>query len=111
VASGGFRALGVTGTDRLKMAPEAPVFAELGYRNFEPKGWFGFFLPAGTPPAVVRKLADDIGRAVRLPDISARIEDLGQTPVGGTPEQFAAVIRNDGPLYAKLIKDLNIKLD
>ncbi len=111
VASGGFRVLAVTGTDRLKMAPDAPVFSELGYKNFDPKGWFGFFLPAGAPPEVLKKLSDDIGRAVRSPEISARINDLGQVPVGSTPEAFAEVIRTDGPLYARLIKDLNIKLE
>lgn len=111
IKSGGFKALAVTGTERLKMAPDAPVFSELGYKNFDPKGWFGFFVPVGTPAAVVKKLADDIGRAVRSPEITARIDDLGQVPVGGTPEAFAEVIRRDGPLYARLIKDLNIKLD
>lgn len=111
VGAGKVRALGVTGTERLKMAPDAPVFGDLGMKGFEPKGWFGFFLPAATPPAIVAKLSADIQKAVRLPDITARIEDLGQTPVGSTPEAFAAVIKNDGPLYAKLIKDLNIRLD
>lgn len=111
VAGGGFRVLAVTGTERLKIVPDAPLLSELGYRNFEPKGWFGFFLPAGTPDPVVRKLSDEIGRAVRTPDIAKRIDDLGLTAVGGTPEQFAQVIRTDGPLYARLIKDLNIKAD
>jgi len=111
VGAGKVRALGVTGTDRLKMAPDAPTFTELGMKGFEPKGWFGFFLPATTPPAIVAKLSADIQKAVKLPDITARIEDLGQTPVGSTPEAFAQVIKTDGPLYAKLIKDLNIKLE
>ncbi|MFO1327957.1 MAG: tripartite tricarboxylate transporter substrate binding protein [Rubrivivax sp.] len=111
VAGGGFRVLAVTGTERLKLVPDAPVLSELGYRNFEPKGWFGYFVPAGTPAAVVKKLAEDIGRAVRTPEVMARIEDLGLTPVGGTPEQFAQVIRTDGPLYARLIKELKITQD
>lgn len=111
VKGGGFRVLAVTGTERLKIVPEAPLLSELGYRNFEPKGWFGFFLPAGTPEAIVRRLSDEIGRAVRTPEITARIDDLGLTPVGGSPEQFAQVIRTDGPLYARLIKELNIKAD
>ena len=111
LAGGGFRVLAVTGTERLKLVPDAPALAELGYKNFEPKGWFGFFLPAGTPEAVLRKTAEGIGRAVRTPEITARIDDLGLTPVGGTPEQFAQVIRTDGPLYARLIKDLKITLD
>ena len=111
IGAGKVRALGVTGTERLKMAPDAPVFSELGIKGFEPKGWFGFFLPAATPPAIVAKLSADIQKAIKLPDITARIEDLGQTPVGSTPEAFAATIKADGPVYAKLIKDLNIKLE
>ncbi len=111
VTSGKVRALAVTGTERLKMAPDAPVLNDLGMKGFEPKGWFGFLLPAATPPAIVAKLSADIQKAVKLPDVSARIEDLGLTPVGGTPEAFAAVIKTDGALYAKLIKDLNIRLD
>ncbi len=111
ITSGKVRALAVTGTERLKMAPDAPVFNDLGMKGFEPKGWFGFFLPAATPPAIVAKLSADIHKAVKLPDVNARIEDLGQVPVGSTPEAFAAIIKHDGPVYAKLIKDLNIKLE
>lgn len=111
ISSGGFRVLAVTGTERLKIVPDAPTFAELGYRNFEPKGWFGFFVPAGTPAPVVAKLSADIRKATRSPDVVKRIEDLGQTPGGSTPEQFAAVMQNDGPLYAKMIRELNIRVD
>lgn len=111
VQSGAFKVLAVTGTERLKMAPEAPVLSEVGYQHFDPKGWFGFFVPAGTPAPVVAKLSAEIARITRLPEVSKRIDDLGQVPVGSTPEAFAEVIRKDGPLYAKLIKDLNIKLD
>ncbi|MBP6899181.1 MAG: tripartite tricarboxylate transporter substrate binding protein [Burkholderiaceae bacterium] len=111
VAAGAFKVLAVTGTERMKMAPDAPVFSELGYKNLDPKGWFGFFVPAGTPTPIVQKLATEIARITRLPEISKRIDDLGQVPVGSTPEAFAEVIKKDGPLYAKLIKDFNIKLD
>lgn len=111
VSSGGFRVLAVTGTERLKILPDTPTFAELGYRNFEPKGWFGYFVPAGTPAPVVAKLSADIRKAARSPDVVKRIEDLGQTPVGSTPEELAAVMQTDGPLYARMIRDLNIRVD
>lgn len=111
VKAGSFKVLGVTGTERMKMAPEAPLMSELGYKNFDPKGWFGFFLPAGTPAPIVKKLSTEIARIVRLPEVSQRIDELGQTPVGSSADEFAAVIRHDGPLYARLIKDLNIRLD
>ena len=111
IKSGAVKALAVTGTDRLKMAPDAPTFAELGYKHFEPKGWFGFFVPAGTPATVVAKLSADLQKAIKLPDVTARIEDLGQVPVASSPDAFAGVIKTDGPAYAKLIRDLNIRLE
>jgi len=109
--SGAFKVLAVTGTDRNKLAPEAPVLGTLGYRNFDLKGWFGFFLPAATPSAIVRKLSAEVQRIVRLPDVAKRIEDLGLTPVGSTADAFSGVINREGPLYAKLIRDLKIRLD
>ena len=111
VASGGFRVLAVTGTERLKLVPDAPTMAEAGFKGFEPRGWFGFFLPAGTPTPVVAKTAAALQKAIKSPDVLTRIEDLGLQAVGGTPEQFAAVLKSDGAFYAKLIKDLNVKLD
>jgi tripartite-type tricarboxylate transporter receptor subunit TctC len=109
--SGSIKAFAVTGTERLKLIPDVPTFAELGYKNFEPRGWFGYFLPAGTPAPVVAKLAAELARIIHLPEVTARIDELGLQPAGNTPEQFAAIVRGDGAVYAKLIKDLNIKLD
>jgi len=109
--AGSIKALAATGTERLKMLPDVPTFAELGLKNFEPRGWFGYFLPAGTPPAVVAKLGAELARIIRSPEVSAKIEELGLLPSGNTPEQFAAIVKGDGAIYAKLIKDLNIKLD
>ena len=87
------------------------TFSELGYKNFEPRGWFAYFLPAGTPAPVVSKLAGELARIIHLPDVSARIEELGLLPVGNTPEQFAAIVRNESVLYAKLVKDLQIRIE
>lgn len=109
--AGSIKALAATGTERLKMLPDVPTFAELGLKNFEPRGWFGYFLPAGTPPAVVNKLGAELARIIRSPEVSAKIDELGLLPSGNTPEQFAAIVKGDGAIYAKLIKDLNIKLD
>lgn len=111
ILGGKVKALAVTGTERLDMAPKAPTFTELHMPGFEPKGWFGFFVPAGTPGAVVNKLSADLQKVTKMADVAKRIDDLGQDPVGSTPEQFAALIKKDGPLYAKLIKDLHIRMD
>jgi tripartite-type tricarboxylate transporter receptor subunit TctC len=105
------RPLAVTGTRRMRGLPEVPTFAELGYHSFDPYGWFGALLPAGTPPAVVQKLSEEINRILRLPDVTAKIEALGLEVGGGKPEEFQKLLRNDAAIYAKIIKDANIRLN
>jgi len=111
IVSGKLKVLASTGTERQDLAPKAPTFHELNMPGFEPRGWFGFFLPAGTPAAVVAKLSGELQRITKQPDVVKRIDDLGLDPVGSTPEAFGAVVKKDGALYAKLIKDLNIRVD
>jgi tripartite-type tricarboxylate transporter receptor subunit TctC len=104
------RPLAVTGTSRMPGLPDVPSFVELGYQSYEPYGWFGVFLPAGVPPAVTHKLGDEVERILRLPDVTARIESLGLQVGGGKPEEFQKVVRSELALYAKIIKDANIRL-
>jgi tripartite-type tricarboxylate transporter receptor subunit TctC len=104
------RPLAVTGTARMPGLPDVPSFVELGYHSYDPYGWFGVFLPAGTPAAVVSKLSDEINRILRLPDVTARIEGLGLQVGGGKPDEFAKIVQRDAGLYAKIIKEANIKL-
>lgn len=107
---GNIRPLAVTGTGRIPGMPDVPSFVELGFHSYDPYGWFGVFLPAGTPPAVVAKLSAEVERILKLPDVTARIEGLGLQVGGGTPEQFGDVVRHDAKLYAKIVKDANVKL-
>jgi len=100
----------VTGTQRMPALPDVPTFAELGYHSFDPYGWFGVFLPAATPAPVVQKLSDEINRIVHLPEVSAKIEALGLQVAGGKPEEFQKVVRSDAAVYAKIIKDANIRV-
>jgi tripartite-type tricarboxylate transporter receptor subunit TctC len=104
------RPLAVTGTQRMRGLPDVPTFVELGYHSFDPYGWFGVFLPAATPPAVVQKFSDEVNRILRLPDVTAKIEALGLEVGGGKPEEFQKVVRGDAAIYAKIIKDANIRL-
>lgn len=105
------RPLAVTGTARMPGLPDVPSFQELGYHSFDPYGWFGLLLPAGTPPAIVNKLSEEVNRILRLPDVTARIEALGLQVGGGKPDEFAAELRKDAGIYARIIKDANIKLN
>lgn len=104
------RPLAVTGTARIPGMPDVPTFAELGYHSFEPYGWFGVFLPAGTPAPIVQKLATDVERVLKLPDVTARIEGLGLQVGGGRPEVFAETVRQEMALYARIIREGNVKM-
>jgi tripartite-type tricarboxylate transporter receptor subunit TctC len=104
------RPLAVTGTQRMPGLPDVPTFQELGYHSFDPYGWFGLFVPAATPAPVVQKLADEVNRILRLPDVTARIEGLGLQVGGGRPEEFQKLLRADAAVYARIIKEGNIRL-
>lgn len=105
------RPLAVTGTQRMHGLPDVPTFAELGYHSFDPYGWFGLFLPAGAPAPVVQKLSDEVNRILRLPDVTAKIEALGLQVAGGKPEEVQKIVRSDAGIYAKIIKDANIRVN
>jgi tripartite-type tricarboxylate transporter receptor subunit TctC len=109
--SGKVKVLAMTGVQRASGFPSVPTFAELGYAGFEPVGFFQVLAPAGTPKDIVRKLSDGIARAIRTDDLRARILDMAQEPVGGTPEQLAQAIRSDGEVFAKAIRSANIKVE
>jgi len=104
------RPLAVTGTQRMPGLPDVPTFAELGYHSFDPYGWFGVFVPAATPAPVVQKLSDEINRILRLPEVSGKIEALGLQVGGGKPEEFQKIVRGDAAIYARIIKEANIRL-
>ena len=104
------RPLAVTGTQRMPGLPDVPTFQELGYHSFDPYGWFGLFLPAATPSPIVHKLSDEVNRILKLPDVTARIEALGLQVGGGKPEEFQKTLRTDAAIYAKIIKEGNVRL-
>lgn len=104
------RPLAVTGTQRMHGLPDVPTFKELGYHSFDPYGWFGVFVPAATPQPVVQKLSEEINKILRMPDVTAKIEALGLQVAGGKPDEVQKVLHTDAAIYAKIIKEANIKL-
>ena len=111
VKSGKLRALAVTGAKRSPSAPEMPTMAEAGVPGYESVGWFGLMAPAGTPRDVVLLLNREINRILQLPDVKARLLELGAEPASTTPEQFLEFIRNDNAKWAKLIKERGIVVE
>lgn len=111
VREGKLRALAVTSLKRSSAAPELPTISESGYPSFEVIGWNGLLAPAKTPAAIIRTLQIETVKALTLPDLRAKLADLGLEGIGNSPDEFAAVIKSEIPKWAKLIKDAGIKPD
>ena len=111
VREGKLRALAVTSLRRSSVTAELPTIAESGYPGFEVTGWYGLLAPARTPSAIIRKLHLETVKALALPDLRAKLADLGLEGIGNSPDEFAAVIKSVIPKWAKVIKESGIKPD
>ena len=107
VKSGKIRGIAVTSLKRSSALPELPTMDESGLKGFELLGWIGLLGPAGTPREIVDRLNSEINKML-AGDIRGRLTELGLDAVGGTPEQFAAFIRQDITKYAKIVKAARI---
>ena len=108
--AGKIRALAVSTAKRSAAAPELPTIAEAGVPGYETVAWFGFSAPARTPKEVLNRIAADTGRILRLPDVHARLSDLGAEPAGNTPEQFDAHLRAEMVKFARIIREARVEL-
>ncbi|MEO7729272.1 MAG: tripartite tricarboxylate transporter substrate binding protein [Burkholderiales bacterium] len=104
IKGGRLRAIGVTGSQRSALLPDVPTVAEAGVRGYEVTGWYGVFVPARTPPAIVNKLNREIVRVLKLPDVSERFTAEGADLVGNTPDEFAAFITSEIAKWSKVVK-------
>jgi len=109
--SGKARGLAVTSATRHPNWPELPTLAEAGVPDFEIRLFTGFLAPAGTPPAIVRRLQREVARVVKLPDIRKRLNEMAIDPSGNTPEEFRAIIARDIKKWTAVAKAANIKAD
>jgi tripartite-type tricarboxylate transporter receptor subunit TctC len=110
VKAGKIRALAVSPARRSPALPDVPTVAEAGVPGYDSGAWFGLVAPANTPKDLVDKLSRETARILKLPDVSARLADLGAESVGGTPEQFSAHIKAEIAKWAKVIRDANVEL-
>ncbi|MGH8613555.1 MAG: Bug family tripartite tricarboxylate transporter substrate binding protein [Gammaproteobacteria bacterium] len=112
VQTGKLRALAVAGEKRMRALSEIPTTAEAGAKGVEIEIWLGAFAPKGTPRELVTRLNAEIGRVLDLPDVRERIAPGGHGEVkGGTPEQFASLVRSENAKWARVVKASGIKAD
>jgi len=110
VRAGKMRPLAVTGSHRSSTAPDVPTLEEAGVPGYEAIGWFGTVAPSRTPAEIVNRLNREIAAALQVPEIRARALDAGTEPTTNTPQEFAALIREETVKWAKVIKTAGIKL-
>jgi tripartite-type tricarboxylate transporter receptor subunit TctC len=109
VQGGKLRALGVTTAKRVPQAPDVPTIAEAGVPGYDTSSWFAFFVPAKTPPEIIRKMHDDTVAVLAEPAIAAKLDQQGLIPVGSTPEALSAHFKAEMEKWAPVIKAAAIK--
>jgi len=108
--AGTLKLLAQSTAERSQSLPDVPTYQEGGIKIALDQ-WLGALVPAGTPPAIATRLNAEMNKALTVPAVRDVFVNSAQDPVGGTPEQFAKLVREDFDKYARLSKDLNIKVN
>lgn len=109
--TGKLRGLAVSTMRRSALAPEVPTLAESGVPGYDANAWFGLFVPAATPKEVIARLNAEVNKGLQTADMRERLRLLGATPGSGTPEQFAALFRDELAKWAKVVKSAGVRVD
>ena len=109
--TGKLRPLGVSSLKRSVALPEVPSIAESAVPGFESNEWNGALVPAGTPRGAIDRLHQAIAKSMAIPEVRERIIALGAEPVGNSPEEFGGFIKREFSAWAKIIKEVGIKVE
>ena len=111
-AKGGkLRLLGIMAEKRHAFLPEVATFPEQGYKELVMSNWIGLVAPAGTPRRTAEKLAGEVTRILKLPDVADRLSQQGFDPGGGTQDQFGKLVTSETARYAKVVTESGAKVD
>ncbi|MSQ70510.1 MAG: tripartite tricarboxylate transporter substrate binding protein [Betaproteobacteria bacterium] len=110
VRSGKLRSLGIASERRIASLPDVPAIAEV-LPGFVALAWFGVVAPPKTPLAIAAKLSAAIAEALRLPEVQKRMAELSAEPVGNTPAEMAAFMKQDAERWRAVIRSANVKVD
>ena len=109
--AGNIKALAVTSTKRVAIAPEIPTVAESGMKGFDFASWYGLWAPKGLPADLVTKIQTEVTKIVQRPDVKEQFALLGFEPIGSTPDYFAKYIKDEMAKYQEIVRDANIKAE
>jgi len=111
IQAGTLRALAVTTAKRFSLLPDLPSIAESGYPGFEALAWNGVLVAAGTPRPIVARLNTEMNAILKEPEMRQKMQGFGFDLVGGTPEEFGALISGETAQWAPVIKKVGLKVD
>jgi tripartite-type tricarboxylate transporter receptor subunit TctC len=109
ILAGKLRPLAIAGGERIRLLPDIPTFAEIGYPGMNISLWYGVVAPAGTPQAIVQRLNVELVKILAMDDIRESFAKQATEPAGGTPEQFDAFMRAESDRWGKVIRAANVK--
>ena len=108
IKANALRVLAVAARSRMPLLPDVPTLKEAGLADFENSSWIGVFGPPGLPPALGRRLNEEVNLALKLPEVRDRLVTLGFDPRGGTQEAFAGYVKDEVEKWGKVIKATGI---
>jgi tripartite-type tricarboxylate transporter receptor subunit TctC len=111
IKAGKVKPLAVTGLKRHPLVPEVPTFEESGYKGFDGVQWYGIVGPANLPPAIVKRLNEEINHLLATPELRERLSGEALEPMPMSPEQFAQYMRDDIARWTQLAKEQHIELE
>ena len=112
VRSGKLRALAVSTRERIATLPDVPTAEEAGLPGYVVTTWYGVFAPAGSPSAIVNRLHTELVKAMQTAEVRSKLEGIGADgSVSKSPAEFAALVRADTARYAKIVKDIGLRIE
>jgi tripartite-type tricarboxylate transporter receptor subunit TctC len=105
------KGLAVSSLKRVAVLPDVPTVKEAGFAEFEERSWVGFFAPAGTPAAIVKKLNAEVNQVLAMPDVRSRLDALGLETQPGSSADFANYVRDEVVKWAKIVKTAGVTAD
>jgi tripartite-type tricarboxylate transporter receptor subunit TctC len=111
IRSGKLKAIAITGNARHRLAPDVPTLAELGFKGFDGVQWYGIVGPAKMPETIVKKLNEEINKAIQSTELKERFSGEALEVMPMTPDQMGTYIKNDIARWTKLAKERNIEVD
>jgi len=109
IKAGTLKALATTATTRIAGLPDVPTVRELGFPGLELEGWNGLFAPAKTPKDIIDRLQRETAAAVRHPEVMKRLLELGAEPVGSSPAEQNAMLKNQMDQFRSVIKEMRLE--